>query len=189
MPIDSRLVPSRTFPLFCLLFVSVIPAARGSDPVTYKCKTSTGWAAYDQERNPATDTELTATDGKLVYSYPRAKPRMLVHFQAAMTAFEKLTLRLKSHLAITLVVSLGDPDRARFMATAPLAADTWQVVALTPNDFRVTDDSPVKKDALDSYILENGYVLLDLGSTQGAKGENTIEIDSVEIVTGSTSVR
>ncbi|MBC8460182.1 MAG: hypothetical protein H8D67_19525 [Deltaproteobacteria bacterium] len=59
---------------------------------------------------------------------------------------------------------------------------------LSPESFRLNDDSPVKKARLNPDRLGGGYVLFDLFAVQRIGGTNRIEIDSVEITTSSLPV-
>lgn len=152
-----------------------------ADTTTYDCDTTFGWFAVNDRLEPTADTKLSAADGHVVFEYPRGEARILVHHGVSIRGFEKLAIRVRSEKSITLGISLEDRDEAEFYALKTLVAGEWTTVELTPGDFLIGDDSPVRKERLDSDLLGEAYVLVDIAFFLGGSGRNTLEFDSVEI--------
>ena len=73
------------------------PGLNRGNTVTYDCSTTDAWLAIDSSLEPASDAQMTATDGQLVFEYPREQVRMLAHYGVELRGLEKLTLRVRSN--------------------------------------------------------------------------------------------
>lgn len=153
-------------------------AAAASDTETFPCETTDGWSLLDLSGQPPMGASLSAAEGEVRVLYERSTLVLMQH-TALMTDLEGLTLTLRSEVASTILVTVVDADGARFQHAFDLAASERSCVSVLPSEFRLADDSPVKKDSLDPGLLRAGYVLADLGAAFGAKGPNTLSVEEV----------
>ena len=143
---------------------------------------TSGWVVVDVNGGTVDDAMLRVENGVVQFQYQQSEVALLVNSQTKLTGFTNLKLRVKSRESTTLAVAVEDQDRARFHALVNVDPNSWQDIELSPDDFRLSDDSPVKKERLDTDQLGTAYAILDLAFTQGREGENTLEIGSVEAI-------
>ena len=97
---------------------------------------------------------------------------------------------LKCSARSWLALGVEDLDGAKFHYIFEVAANTWRHVELRPADFKLSDDSPVKKDALDPAKLKPGFGLFDVWFfTKLPEGPNTIWLDNVRVLRTPLPVR
>jgi hypothetical protein len=171
-----------------LLILAVSSPTHGQETKRFEFDTTTGWVSVDLEGKPLSKGGVKAEKGRLSFSYERTGPALLVHYAALLTGLQTLSFHIRSVQPATLVTFVEDRDGAKFHAPTILQAGQWTRVKLSPENFRLNDDSPVKKTMLDPDLLGGGYVLFDLSAVQRIGGTNRIEIDSVEITTSSLPV-
>ena len=152
-----------------------------ADTTTYDCDTTSGWLAVNDKLEPTADTQLSAADGHVIFEYPRGEARILIHHGVSIRGFERLAIRVRSEKTVTLGFSVEDRDKASFFSLKTLLAGEWGTIELSPDDFQIGDDSPVRKERLDPELLGDAYVMVDVAFFVGGSGRNTLEFDSVEI--------
>lgn len=122
----------------------------------------------------------------LAFRYPlknRPVP-VLVHY-VPLASMTSVAFWIRAPEATTWVTAVKDLDGAVFNAPAALPANRWKRVVLRPGDFRLNDDSPVKKERLDPERLGRGYVGFDLEAVLGGGGSREILVDDVAVTRGA----
>ena len=158
-------------------------AAAENNVEKFDCDTADGWAVtnFKPGQTPS-GAQVGTSDGSVALGYRRDQVAALVH-TAMLTELIELRITLQSARDIQMVIGISDLDGARFHYVVSVPAGKWTDVTVKPADFRPSDDSPVKKRAVEPQRLGIGYALLDVGALQGASGENAIRVDRVEIET------
>lgn len=164
----------------------LIAALLGQDVERIDCGTTAGWTLTDFAGGKPEGATLTA-DKALTLTYRRKVLTPLVH-SVSLTEFQELRLTLRSTVDGLFLVLLQDRDGASFHHPFTLKAGAITTVRLTPAGFRLNDDSKVKKAALDPKRVGTGYCLLDSGALLGAKGDNRLTIQTVEIARSPLNV-
>ncbi|MGE0431248.1 MAG: hypothetical protein AB7K09_08560 [Planctomycetota bacterium] len=158
-------------------------ALAANDVESFDCKSADGWLMTNFKDGQPRGASLGNDAGHLKFAYRRQELAALVHM-AALTELVEMRITLQSVAAdITAIVAFTDLDGARFHHVIALTAGTLTTIRLAPGDFKLSDDSPVKKRAVEPARLGIGYALVDLGAITGATGDNAIRIDRVEIET------
>ncbi len=167
----------------CMILLAGAPGSSIADTTAiYDCSTTDGWFVLDRSLQPASDTRLSATEGRLVFEYLRDRVRMLAHAGVELRGFDKLSIRLRSKEDMQFGAALRDRDDARFYAMRTVPANQWVTLEFSPVDFELADSSPVEKVRFDPNLAEDSYVFLDIGSYLGyTTGTNSLEVDWVEI--------
>jgi hypothetical protein len=111
----------------------------------------------------------------------RTSIKMLAAPAAPLGDFKTLQLKLWSQEQTLAAVAIEDRDRARFHAAIPLPAAQWTDVNLTAADFRLNDDSPVKKPTLEPGLATGPLVIFDAGKVLGYQGTNVLKLASMQI--------
>ncbi len=157
-----------------------VSTAIAQEVETIDCATTEAWSLTDFAGGVPAGATLSTNEGKLALQYPRGTLSPLVH-AVSLTEFREIRLTLHSAKDVTIALGFSDRDGAAFHFSFDLKAGEWTPIAAKARDFRLNDDSPVRKTALDTKRLGTGYVILDAGAFLGAEGENTLLIDKVEI--------
>ena len=161
------------------VFLVAIPLAQGADkePVVYDCDSTEGWAASSEENGP----KLSASDGKIHLDYKRIQLVYLIHKPCDLQGMKKLSITLQSKKEASIAIEVFDRDGARFQTAQKLFANRPARLTLTPRNFKLALDSPVKKSRFDPSKLKTGMRIVDLGPALGGSGENRISIDRIEV--------
>lgn len=166
--------------LLCFLCVSVPGAA---DEQRYDGTTHDDWQVMPHPNRPAEGAAISCDAGVVVLAYDRAHAPAFAHL-ATVRDFERLHLRLRSHLAIELTVWIKDEDKADYSRTVSLPADTWVDLVLEPDQFVLGKEAPPDHGPLRPDRVSIGYALLDTHAFFPARpvtGANRIEVDEVRI--------
>lgn len=162
------------------LFALLMPAAALADLETFECDTTDGFSLTDFTGTPPRGATLSAQKGSLVLEQDRARLAAVLH-ATLLTELCDLRITVASTAAIPLAILVPDRDGARWIHVAAVPAGKPTVVSARPEDFRLADDSPVRKDRMEPDRLGFGYVLFDAGFLQGASGQGKVRIDRIEI--------
>ncbi len=123
---------------------------------------------------------LSAEGGALVLRQDRTSLAALLLPVVAIDLAE-VRLSIQSKGDVTLALIAPDRDGARWIQFVPLAAGVKGDLRVSADAFKLTDDSPVKKEKFDPARLGFGCFLFDVGFLQGAKGKNEIRIDRIQV--------
>lgn len=161
-------------------------SAQNNSVEKFDCETTDGWLIRNFDGSKVDGASLSIVNKAIAFHYRRARISPLFH-TALLTGLREIQLRMRSEAAVTLMFGVQDNDGATFNQVASIPAGKWTTVRIAASDFKLNDDSPVKKSALDPQRLGAGYVFLDLSAVARTKGENTITIDGVTIERASAA--
>ncbi|MBI2900191.1 MAG: hypothetical protein HYY17_08395 [Planctomycetes bacterium] len=161
--------------------ITAILLACAQDTETLPCDTTEGWSLADLGTGVPKDATLSAQGGAVAVRYERGTLTPLA-CGALLTELRELRLTLLSESDAVFAAGFSDRDGAAFHHAFELAARKRTTVVLRVADFKLNDDSAVKKDAIDPARLGWGFLLLDAGGLTGARGRNTLSVDEVTIV-------
>jgi hypothetical protein len=147
-----------------LLILAVSSPTHGQETKRFEFDTTAGWVSVDLGGKPLSKGGVKTEKGRLSFSYERTGPALLVHYAALLTGLQTLSLHIRSVQPATLVTFVEDRDGAKFHAPTILKAGQWTRVKLSPKNFRLNDDSPVKKSRLDSISLRSNALEAPTGS-------------------------
>lgn len=160
------------------------------DETSVACDRLDGWALFNPGGRPP-EGKLSITRipgtfregaGAVEYRYTRTPGHVdLLGTSVLLTSLRTIELDVWSQVATTLIVGFEDRDGATFHATIDLAAGKWQRASVGVRDFRLNDDSQVKKPGVDPRRLGLGVALADLGPVIGARGPNVLRISFMKI--------
>ena len=140
-----------------------------------------GWGITDLRGGKVEGASLRAMGGALEFAYRRKTLSPLIH-AAALTDLQKIRLTLQSQQDAAFMLGVEDRDGASFHYAFNLKAGIKTAIEAGPGDFKLNDDSKVKKPAgLNPKRLGYGYVILDLAPVLGGDGENRLAISKVEL--------
>ena len=146
-----------------------------------KGDTTEGWLVWNVNTGQQLKENLTSADGWLQFKYDRAQFVLLLHITPLM-GLKEMKVVIKSDVDTTVAFAIEDQDKAKFHYPVQLKAGQETTVTIKPEDFRPNNDSPTKKETVQSEKLGNGYIIGDLSVFTGAMGENTLHIKQVTIV-------
>jgi hypothetical protein len=148
------------------------------------------WALFNpaggapQGKLSVTRTPGTFRDGRgaVEYRYTRIPQQVeLLGTAVLLTNLRTIETDVWSQVATTVVVGLEDRDGATFHWPVDLEPGKWRHVRIGPRDFRLNDDSKVKKSAVDPRRLGAGLAIADLGPLIGGRGPNVLRINALRV--------
>ena len=140
-----------------------------------------GWLVWNVTKGQQENDKLASSDGWLHLKYDRAEFVLLAHM-TPVTGLKEMTVVMKSDTDAMVAFGVEDQDKAKFHYPVQLKAGEEKTVTIKPEDFKLNNDSPTKKEKVEPEKLGNSYLVADLGAFAGATGENTLHIKKVTIV-------
>lgn len=166
---------------FCVLMIVLAASAMvWAETKEFTGQSTEGWLVWIVNTGQQANDKLTSSDGWLRLKYDRSEFVLLAHM-TPVTGLKELKVEIKSDVDAIIGFGVEDQDKARFHYPVQLTAGKETTVTIKPEDFKLNDDSPTKKDKLEPEKLGNGYLIADLGLFVGATGENTLHIWKVTI--------
>lgn len=102
--------------------------------------------------------------------------------QVGVTGLKRLAFQVKSSAGGLSVVTLEDYDGAKFHHVFVLPANCWTKIELAPKDFQLSDDSPVKKRAVEPGCLKPGFAVVDAAAiVRAPEGPATLWLDDISV--------
>lgn len=131
------------------------------------------------------DAPGAACQGKSAFriDYNR-KPGVLtaIGAQVDVTGLKRLAFQVKSSAGGLSVVTLEDYHGAKFHHGFMLPANRWTKIDLAPKDFKLSDDSPVKKRAVEPGRLKPGFAVADGAAiVRAPEGPATLWLDDITV--------
>ncbi len=165
------------------------PAKTGTGSLreSLPCGSKDGWVSASSDNRPDSNvlgsaTEKRGTAPVLQWNLIRKRGSFNALVRpTSLTHFRSMEFDIASQVATLVVVPVDDLDGAKFNSIIKLEAGQWHHVRLTPSDFRISDDSPVKKQSLDPSRAVMNFSLADLGGILGHEGPNVIQLSNVVI--------
>jgi hypothetical protein len=145
-------------------------------PVTH------GWIVVDPVKGPL-PANIGNQGAVLDWYLPRAAAGVLVAPLAPISGFRKLSFRIWSQKRAIAAVMLEDCDKATFHAIVPLQANSWTNAFLSPTDFQINDDSPVRKRELDTRIVSPKLMVVE-PKVFGDDPSNELKLAAVQVEYG-----
>lgn len=141
-----------------------------------------GWVCASSDNSADNNQLEVLPSGRGVLQWTlRRKPSVfnaLVR-PVAMCNFQALDFDICSKVATPIVVPLTDQDGAKFHYLLNADGGRWRHVHLTPADFKLSEDSPVKKSFLDPSKLSANFSIADLGGVFGSTDANVIQLSGL----------
>lgn len=169
--------------------------SKDSNVYSYPCETLDGWGVIDITGKISQD-ELSVTrrketfktgSGALEWKSPGQKNLFKgLTTPVILANFKLLELDLWSKEKALLALSIDDRDGASFNCPIELKGGEWRHLKLTPTDFKLNDDSKVKKATLDPTKLTSGFALVYMDPFLGSSHPNTFRLDSLSLRCGLT---
>jgi hypothetical protein len=188
-------------PILSACIASVLISGTGiaqtvSDTTSVPCNQSSSWFAVDFATRvllPVVATKVPGTfrkgTGSVELKYTRTNGSVpSLATQVVLTNLHAITIDLWSKEDSVLVAFVKDQDGATFNRMISLKAGEWQQVMLTPTDFALNADSPVKKSVLELERLGAGLMIADLATLTGKTGPNILRIDNLIVERGTLEV-
>lgn len=121
--------------------------------------------------------------GALKFSYTRKAGRLdLLSVSIPLTEFTLMEFDLRGAGATLIGITLDDLDGAKFHYICELRNQNWRHITLQPEDFKLSDDSPVKKKELNPDRIGAGFGIIDLSMFQKKPdGPATFWIDNMVV--------
>jgi len=121
--------------------------------------------------------------GALRFTYARRKERIdILTVNTSLAQFQLLELDVRATAPALFAISVEDLDGAKFHYACELRNQNWRHLALQPDDFKLSDDSKVKKEKLDPERLGPAFAMLDVsGIFQKTEGGNSLYLDNLAI--------
>ncbi|MCW8131319.1 MAG: hypothetical protein KIS92_13300 [Planctomycetota bacterium] len=117
--------------------------------------------------------------GALRFTYLRKEGRFdLLAINVPTTEMLQLEADVRTSTPGYFAIAVQDRDGARFNYGFELRNTNWRHLLITPDDFKLSDDSPVKKDKLDPERVTGGFALIDLSVYQKKTGINSLFVDN-----------
>jgi hypothetical protein len=154
---------------------------------------STGWLVIGSDGKHYQDSlseSLSPDRGKktLEWRVSRGLKAMALAKAVPISNLKSVEFDIWSKNNTLTAVQIEDQDRARFHAPIILTGGKWTHVMLTHRDFKINDDSPVKKTAVQPEQLGNILSFVELGrllNAKEAKEANILRLDNLRLVRGS----
>ncbi|MBI3831416.1 MAG: hypothetical protein HY291_17995 [Planctomycetes bacterium] len=154
MPDEERYDFDKEVGPFTTLRVPPDPAPNPKDPIPAPMIDTTPGAAKSGA-------------GALKYSYMRKAGRLdVLSVGIPLTEFSLLEFDLRGSGAALVGIMLDDLDGAKFHYICELRNPNWRHITLQPEDFKLSDDSPVKKKELNPDRIGAGFGIIDLSMFQ-----------------------
>ncbi|MGD8239511.1 MAG: hypothetical protein PVH68_13210 [Armatimonadota bacterium] len=97
----------------------------------------------------------------------------------SLEGLQRISLRVQSSVDCVLAVSLEERDDSRYSASVVLkGSEEWQTLTVTPQRFKLDDDSEDENAQLDVGALKN-LTLADVSGLIGLTGPRTLLVDDV----------
>ncbi len=159
--------------------------SRAGDPALDTTSVN-GWIVIGTDGKTHNDLMASTRDagrGKnvLAWRIVRGGPLTVLAHPSSTTDFQTLEFDIWSSRDSVAAVQLEDIDHAKFHSPVPLSANSWKHVKLEPHDFKINDDSPVKKSRLEPEKLGNAFSFVELGLLLKAKEDNLLRFDNVRL--------
>ncbi|MCK6472569.1 MAG: hypothetical protein L6R28_12565 [Planctomycetes bacterium] len=107
---------------------------------------------------------------------------MAIGAQVDVTGLRRLAFQVKSSAGGLSVVTMEDHDGAKFHHGFMLPANRWTEIELAPKDFKLSDDSPVKKRAVEPGRLKPGFAVADAAAiVRSPEGPATLWLDDITV--------
>lgn len=144
-----------------------------------------GWTIF-RPGQVAAPAHAVDNAGTKVLDWQMEQPNagVLVAPNVPIREFSRLSFRIWSQQKAIVAVVLEDRDRAKYHAGAILEPNTWTNVAMTPADFEINDDSPVRKRALDPQLVTSTLMIVE-PKVLGATPSNRLMVAGVQIEHGT----
>lgn len=160
-------------------------ASRLSEREALVLNSSDGWVCASSD-NSAETNRLTSTtrSGRNCLQWNLVRKKSVFNAIAkpcVMADFRCLDFDVLSESATTFVVPLEDEEGGKYHYSFTTEAGKWRHVHLTPADFKVSEDSPIKKSSIEASKLSNKFALADIGGVLGNEGLNVVQISGVSI--------
>jgi hypothetical protein len=169
--------------VFCLALLGgqTLHAGTTSKNVPFKGS----WIVVHPPSSPRpAETEQIEGNEVLELNTPAGTNSVLISPKLSLAGFDKLSFHLWSRQHSIVAVALQDSDNATFHAPIPVEANAWKQVVLTPTDFVLNDDSPVKKTSLDPKKIVAPLRVLDLGKLVGNQQPNLVKLLAMQVEYG-----
>ncbi|MBI2190710.1 MAG: hypothetical protein HYU36_01840 [Planctomycetes bacterium] len=163
-----------------LLLPLVTPPLAAQDEERFDGESLQGWETTDFKGGKPEGSNLGVSNKSVSFHYRREVLSPLAH-AALLTELQEIRLTLRSQVNGAFMLGVEDRDGASFHFPFDLSAGQRKEVRARPSDFKLNDDSRVRKPVLDPQRLGLGYVLLDLGPLLGSRGENVLAVDTVVV--------
>lgn len=170
--------------LMVVLFLAIILSLSHPAPFqgveTFPGDSLSGWSLTDFAGGTPPGATLSVEDEHLVVRYDRATLMGAVH-SVLLTELQEIRLAVASEQDVDLRLVIEDRDGALFQYAFSLTDGKPATVRVRPADFRLSQDSPVRRSAMDPTRLGEGYALVDPGKPGGGNRANRLSIQGVEI--------
>jgi len=157
----------------------------GADEESASCDSTDGWALLDVTGGVGKPVlsvgEPHEGAGSVQLAFERTPGATALVRPCLLVGLRRLEFSAWGAKETPLLITAEDRDGARFHVVRPLPAGEWTRVSVTPADFELAPDSPVKKPGMDPDRLGLGFGLLDAGGVLGKTGANTLRIDALRI--------
>jgi hypothetical protein len=172
--------------VFCLTLLSGQTTHAGTTSKNVPLKGS--WLVIHPPSSPQpAETEQMQGYEVLKLNSPAGANSVLVSPQLSLAGFDKLSFRVWSQQHSVLAVIVPDSDHATFHAPIPVESNAWKQVVLTPGDFVINDDSPVKKATLDPRKIVAPLQVLELGKLAGNQQPNLVKLLAMQVEYGGAA--
>ncbi|MBX9693771.1 MAG: hypothetical protein K2Z81_15385, partial [Cyanobacteria bacterium] len=187
--LDSRNRASIVTPAHTNALLGVAPALASdrsqASSEEIPCNTTVGWtlvASSGTSRDHLSVHRESSNQSSLQWSIERDKKSFTALLRAAQIAnLSSIKLDVWSQVDTFILVHVEDVDHAKFNCPVKLEAGKWKHLQATPHDFKLADDSPVKKTSLDPARLAVGFCLVDAGGILGNPTPNTLRFCNAHI--------
>ncbi len=157
-------------------------AQAGATQENISCSSTGPWLVVSSKGKAGTNGLQAHANGLLVWQFPRGRDEFFVlASKPSLNGFTSLRFDVCSKESTTLALMIDDADGAKFHAPIRVGANQWQHVEILPSHFKINDDSPVKKAALDPARVTSGITLVDFSVMLGATTPNTVQLKSIAI--------
>ncbi len=153
------------------------------------CNTTFGWITLasngDTSKSRLSIYQESKNENSLQWTVTREKEAFTAILNSTYIGnLSTLKFDIYSQVNTILLVHIEDTDHAKFNCPINLEAGKWKRVKIGPTDFRLADDSPVKKSSLDPARLAVGFGLVDAGGILGNPTPNTLRLRNMSVERG-----
>jgi hypothetical protein len=163
--------------ILALAMLLLVPLA--ARPTRYRIVSATGWEIVDLA-GKMTPAHISATTAGLRMDYQRGRITLL-QYAVPLSGFQSITAEVRSKQPMVLICSVEERGGAKFHQTTQLAGGQWCRVVFAAADFKLNDDSPVKKQKLDTADMLGVLHFADGAIFTGESGPNQLSIREIEI--------
>lgn len=175
----AGLQPNSTAMVRTLALAMLLLLPLGALPTRYRIVSTTGWDIVDLA-GKLTPAHLSASTAGLRMDYQRGRVTLL-QYAVALSGFQTITAEVRSKQPMLLICSVEERGGAKFHQTTQLAGGQWCKVVFSAPDFKLNDDSPVKKDKLDTTDMLGALHFADGAIFTGESGPNQLSVREIEI--------